>query len=224
MGVACTRTVERTLAATGKLDHTSTEFENCIDLTMGGVLCSLPALDACGLYRHLNILPRLPFGYYNNVHIVTILAFMFLCRIKAVEKLRFQPAGELGKLIGLDRIPEVKTLREKLKILSDDNAVKQWSGELSKDWMKSAPDLSGVLFVDGHVSLYFGKKTKLPKRYISRLQLCMRGTSFYYVNDILGQPFFYIEKPSDPGMLQTLKNDIIPRLLEEVQDCLYFVS
>ena len=44
----------------------------------------------------------------------------------------------------------------------------------------------------------------------------MSGTSFYHVNDIPGQPFFYIEKPVDPGMLKTLENDIIPRLLKVV--------
>ena len=216
MGVACTRTVERTLAATGQLNHVSSEFENCLDLPMGGVLCSLPALDACGLYRHLNLLPQLPDGYYSNIHIITVLAFMFLCRIKAIEKLRFESAGELGKMIGLDRIPEVKIMRKKLKLLSTDNDVQNWAVQLSKDWMESAPELAGVLFIDGHVSLYFGNNTKLPKRYVSRLQLCMSGTSFYYINDIFGQPFFYIEKPVDPGMLKTLENDIIPRLLKEV--------
>ncbi len=218
MGVACTRTVERSLAAMGRLDQAATKFENCIDLTMGGVLCSLPALDACGLYRHLNILPQLPAGYYSSIHIITALAFIFLCRIKTIEQLRFQHAGEFGKMLGLDRIPEVKTMRKKLKILSNGNEVQEWAGQLSKDWMESFPDLAGVLFIDGHVSLYFGGKTKLPKRYVSRLQLCMSGTSFYYVNDILGQPFFYIEKPVDPGMLQTLENDIIPRLLKEVPE------
>jgi hypothetical protein len=216
MGVACTRTVERSLAAMGRLDQAATIFENCLDVTMGGVLCSLPALDACGLYRHLNILPRLPAGYYSNIHIVTALAFIFLCRIKTVEQLRFQHAGEFGKMIGLDRIPEVKTLRSKLKLLGNGNEVQEWAGQLGKDWMQCFPDLAGVLFIDGHVSLYFGRKTKLPKRYVSRLKLCMSGTSFYYVNDILGQPFFYVEKPVDPGMLKTLENDIVPRLLEEV--------
>ena len=44
----------------------------------------------------------------------------------------------------------------------------------------------------------------------------MSGTGFYHVNDIPGQPFFYIEKPVDPGMLKTLENDIIPRLLKVV--------
>ena len=119
-------------------------------------------------------------------------------RIKAIERLRFEHAGELGKTIGLGRIPEVKTMREKLKMLGNGNEVSEWAGQLGRDWMESFPDLPGVLYVDGHVSLYFGGKTKLPKRYVSRLQLCMSETSFYYVNDILGQPFFYIEKPAGP--------------------------
>jgi prepilin-type processing-associated H-X9-DG protein len=216
LGVACTRTFERTLASVGELSQVSSEFENCYDLTMGGVLCSLPALDACGLYRHLEILPDLPSGYYSEIHIMTTFAFMFLCRIKSIEQLRFQPAGELGKQIGLDRIPEVKTMRKKLKIFSKGDGVKEWAGQLGKDWMESAPDLAGVLFVDGHVSLYFGNKTKLPKRYSSGLKLCLSGTSFYYVNDILGQPFFYIEKPVDPGMIKTLENDIVPRLINDI--------
>ncbi len=162
MGVGCKRTVERTLAAMGKLNQASVKFENCLDLSKGGVLCSLPAPEACGLYRHLHILPLLPAGYYSNYNIITVFAFMFLCRIKAIDSLRFQPAGELGKLLGLDRIPEVKTMRKKLKLLSDENAVKEWAGKLSKDWLEGTPELAGVLFIDGHVSLYFGNKTKLP--------------------------------------------------------------
>jgi DNA-binding CsgD family transcriptional regulator len=113
IGVACSRTVERVLASIGKLGQVQTRFEHCLDVTMGGVLSALPVLEACGLYRYLNILPQLPSGYYSNIHIITVLALMFLCRIKALEQLRFQPSGEMGKLLGLDRIPEVKTIREK---------------------------------------------------------------------------------------------------------------
>jgi len=215
-GVACTRRFERTLTSVGQVHQVSSEFENCYDLINGGVLCSLPALDICGLYRHLDILPQLPPGYYSEIHILTTLAFMYLCRIKSLEQFRYQPAGELGKQIGLDRVPEVKTMREKLNILSKGDGVKEWAGELGKDWMENLPDLAGVLFIDGHVSPYSGSKTKLPKRYISGLQLCLSGTSFYYVNDILGQPFFYIEKPVDPGMIKTLENDIVPRLINEI--------
>jgi hypothetical protein len=48
--------------------------------------------------------------------------YMALCRIKAVEQLQYQPPGELGKLLGLDRIPEVRCLRKKLSQLSQEDA------------------------------------------------------------------------------------------------------
>jgi hypothetical protein len=82
--------------------------------------------------------------------------------------------------------------------------------------MDDDPDLAGTLYVDGHVRLYHGKKTKLPRRYVSRQRLCLRGTTDYWVNDALGQPFFSIERPIDHGMLEAIENDVVPRLLKDV--------
>jgi len=58
--------------------------------------------------------------------------------------------------------------------------------------------------------------TKLPRRYVSRERLCLRGITDYWVNDAIGRPFFVITKEIDPGLLKTLRNDVVPRLLEEV--------
>jgi hypothetical protein len=82
--------------------------------------------------------------------------------------------------------------------------------------LKAAPELAGALYVDGHVRLYHGSQTALPKRYVSRQRLCLRGTTDYWVNDILGQPFFAVERPIDHGLLEVLQSDIVPRLLKEV--------
>jgi Transposase protein len=38
----------------------------------------------------------------------------------------------------------------------------------------------------------------------------------FWVNDMVGQPFFVIRTIVNPGMLQVLRNDIIPRLLKDV--------
>jgi len=38
----------------------------------------------------------------------------------------------------------------------------------------------------------------------------------YWVNDGIGRPFFVVEKSVDPGLLQTLEYDIVPRLLDQV--------
>ena len=149
-------------------------------------------------------------------HILLLLAFMSLCRIKTVEKLRGHSPGEFGKLIGLDRIPEVRCLRKKLDDLSTDKAAERWTTHLSNYWMKSDPEAVGTLYIDGHVRVYHGSLTKPPRRYVSRERLCLRGTTDYWVNDAIGRPFFMIEKPIDPGLLQTLRNDIVPRLLSDV--------
>ena len=216
MGTACTRPDERALAAFGFLNGASTRFETCRDVSFGGVLCALPALAENGLFRHIDVCLKHLRGYYSTLHVILLLAHMALCRIKAVEQLQYQPPGELGKLLGLDRVPEVRCLRYKLAALSSNDGPERWAGLLSRDWLEAAPELAGSLYVDGHVRLYHGSLTALPKRYVARQRLCLRGTTDYWVNDVLGQPFFAVSRPIDHGLLEALRSDIVPRLLKEV--------
>lgn len=215
MGMACTRPVERVFAALRLLDGAPTIFEPCRDVTFGGVLCALPALTVNGLYNHLEQFETLH-GYYTITQVLTLLGYMALCGIRTVEQLQYQPPGELGKLMGLDRVPEVRCLRYKLEKLSADKQPQKWAALLSRDWMQSGPELAGALYVDGHVRLYHGKLTELPKRFVSRQRLCLRGTTDYWVNDALGQPYFVVDRTVDHGMLEALRSDIVPRLLKEV--------
>ncbi|MCX5757183.1 MAG: hypothetical protein NTU83_01490 [Candidatus Hydrogenedentes bacterium] len=141
---------------------------------------------------------------------------MALARIRTVEQLRYSATGEWGALLGLDRIPEVRTLREKVNVLAQPGAVGQWSGLLSREWMEGAPDAAGVLYVDGHVRVYHGSQTALPRRYVSRERLCLRGTTEYWVNDRQGRPFFVVSTPFTDGLLVQLRDVIVPRLLGEV--------
>jgi transposase len=216
MGIACTRPCERVLAAVGLLpDGATTEFQPCRDVSYGGVLCALPALAENGLFRHLETLPVLS-GYYMKLHVILLLAYMALCRIKTVEQLQYETPGELGKLMGLDRIPEVRCLRKKLAQLSEGETPDRWAAVLSQQWMEKSPELAGTLYVDGHVRVYHGKQTKLPRRHVARQRLCVRGTTDYWVNDAIGQPFFSVERPVDHGLQEALRNDVVPRLLKEV--------
>ncbi len=107
-------------------------FESCTDVSLGGVLLSLPSLMANGLFYKNENYFELPSGYYGIQSIFIILAFLVLLRVKSLEGVRYLPPGELGKLVGLDRIPEVKTLREKVDILSRDGNVDAWQTELSR--------------------------------------------------------------------------------------------
>ena len=62
-------------------------------------------------------------------------------------------------LLGLDRVPEVRTLREKIRLLSGHDHPEQWSAELCRGWMEAAPEHAGTLYVDGHVRVYRGHQT-----------------------------------------------------------------
>jgi hypothetical protein len=217
IGMACTRPIDRVAAALGLLPGgAQTRFESCHDITFGGLLCALPVLVSNGLLRHVDACFTKLTGYYTTLQVLILLAYMALGRIKTVEQLQYHAPGELGKLMGLDRVPEVRCLRNKLAKLSQDNAPEQWSRLLSQEWMEDSPELAGVLYVDGHVRVYHGGKTDLPKRFVSRERLCLRGTTDYWVNDALGQPFFFVSRPIDKGMLEALRTDIVPRLLEDV--------
>ena len=175
-------------------------------------------LVAGGLLSHLDECFKTLKGYYTNAQVLILIAYMALCRIKTVEQLQYYSPGEFGKLMGLDRVPEVRCLRGKLTTLSEGDAPKKWSGLLSRDWREDSPELAGALYVDGHVRVYHGNQTDLPKKFVSRQRLCLRGTTDYWVNDALGQPYFVVNRPVDQGMLEALTNDIIPRLLKDVPE------
>jgi len=82
---------------------------------MGSLLVGLPCLCGNGLLSGLERHLCLPSGFYSTMHILVLLGFMALGRIRRPEGLRHVPAGELGKVVGLDRVPEVRTLRKKLE-------------------------------------------------------------------------------------------------------------
>jgi hypothetical protein len=216
MGMGCVRVEERVLAAFGGLVEAPTRFEAGRDVSGGGVLWALPALLANGLLHGQAECFQLPKGFYGVVHVLLLMGFLALARVKSLERLRFEAPGEWGHLLGLDRIPEVHTLRGKLGQMAQGPQVETWSAGLSRQWMEQAPELAGRLYMDGHVRVYHGHQTPLPKRYVAREKLCLRGTTDYWINDREGRPFFVVNTAANPGLIAVLRQEIIPRLKKEV--------
>ena len=216
LGTACTRADERIAAAVGLLDGAKARFEHSKDVVMGGLLAGLPALCANGLLSGLGRHLSLSGGFYKALHVLLLLGFMALGRLRRPEALRHVPPGEVGKVLGLDRAPEVRTLREKIVLMSSAGTPLEWMKELSKTWMEADPREAGYLYVDGHVRVYHGQGALLPRRYVSRERICLRGTTDYWVNDTLGRPFFVVSKTLTDGLSAVLLNDIVPELLASV--------
>ena len=169
----------------------------------------LPAIISQGLLKCTDIYDYPRRFYYSLESIILTLAFMALARIKNPEQLKQCRPGEIGKIIGLDRIPEVKCLRGKIKFLSDQSKARELNRQLIDDWYKTAEDQSSYLYIDGHQRIYYGNKANLPLKYISRQRLCLAATTEYWVNDGAGLPVLMVmgeltEKLEEADYLKTL--------------------
>lgn len=209
MGYAATRTDERVAASLG-LASAPIEFCAGQDIAGGGVLLAVPALLAIGLLAHQEMY-ALPHGYYELTSIFLLLALMALARIPSLEKLRYQAPGEWGQLLGLDRIPEIRTLREKVKLLCGQvGRAVEWNSALAKRWITAEQTAEPVFYADGHVRVYHGKLTALPKHYVSRQKLYQRATVDYWINAMDGQPFCCVSQAVDHGLVAALRKDLVP--------------
>jgi hypothetical protein len=211
MGVAAADVEGRLAASVGALAAVAPRFVPALDVPNGGLLCALPALLAVGLLDDVERHLTLPKGYYG-LDSLLLLAFMALARLPSIESLRYCAPGEWGNLLGLDRVPEVRTLRAKIQLLAREEQPAQWSAALCERWMAAVPEQAGVLYIDGHVRVYHGSQTQLPRHYVARQRLCLRATTDYWVNAMDGQPFFVVNQAVDPGLIQVIEQEIVPRL------------
>ena len=211
LGIGTTRYAERAAAAKGLSWGAKPQFAHQESILYGGVLLLLPALVQQGLFKASEVYTGIKEGYYRVESIILTLAIMALCRIKNPEQTKQCKPGELGKLIGLDRIPEVRCLRKKIKELSDQNRSADLSKELFRHWMPE--DLDSIyLYVDGHVRIYHGSQANLPSRYVSRQKLCLSGTTEFWVNDVKGSPLMVVTGELTEKLQQVIQDQIIPQV------------
>src|SRR5699024_10559344 len=161
---------------------TPVRFEAHCSVENAGVLTLIPFLLEQGLLSYQKHYRTIARGYYDIQCIILCLVLMYLLRIKNPEQLKQHKSGELGKLLGLDRVPEAKCLRSKLKQITAQNKSVSWERSLSEQWVKDqAPP--NIYYVDGHVKLYNGYKATLGKKHKARQKLCLPGISEFCLPD-----------------------------------------
>ena len=201
------------LAVRGSLIKTPIEFLPSEGVEFGGVLFLLPALLETGLLSYKNHYSSLS-GYYDLDTIILSLSFMYLSRIKNPEQLKHYSPGEFGKLLGLDRVPEAKKLREKILEIAYQKQGKPWNQELAKSWVEI--DQNIFFYIDGHVQVYSGYKANLGKKHIARLKLCLPGMTEFWINNSEGLPYFVVTGEVNEKMQQIILEKILPELLENI--------
>jgi hypothetical protein len=114
-------------------------------------------------------------------------------------------------VLGLDRAPEVKTLRRKLAQLAARGQAAQFGRALAQRRVALRASAVGFLYVDGHVRVYHGKH-RLPKAHVAQMRLSMPATSDYWVNDQAGDPLFVVTAEANAGLVKML-----PGILEQTR-------
>ncbi len=118
------RSMDRLLAAMGLLDDALPLFAPTRSLPRAGVLLAIPALVASGLLSTAEkIYGSLGPAFYGLRTTLVAYVLLALLRIPRPEALKEYPPGELGRIVGLDRMPEVKTLRRKLARLASGSSI-----------------------------------------------------------------------------------------------------
>jgi len=206
------RRVDRLLAHLGLLDDAAPLFRDGERVPHAGVLLAMPALVRSGVFECARDLYGGigPAFYGLRTSLVTLL-LLALLRIKRPEALKEHAPCDLGRLLGLDRAPEVKTLRRKLARLAEAGCAVAFGRALAQRRVQMHGAAMGFLYVDGHVRAYHGKHP-IPGTHVARLHAAMSATSDYWVGDKTGDPLFVVTAKANAGMVKML-----PPILQEVR-------
>jgi prepilin-type processing-associated H-X9-DG protein len=182
------RAVERGMARFGMIEQAPVELTEGRALPSLGVLLAVPALVQTGLIETAQACyGQLRNGFYGLRSVLMTLALITLLREPHPEGLTRLAPQDLGRLLGLDRAPEVKTLRRKLREMAARGCSAEWIEALARQHADSHQEAMGFLYVDGHVRVYGGKR-KLAKHHVARMRLSLPATLDTWVNDAEGEP------------------------------------
>jgi DNA-binding CsgD family transcriptional regulator len=206
------RRVDRLMAYLGMLEDAAPLFRSETAVPRGGVLLAVAALLQTGVFECArDIYGSLAPAFYGLRTSLMTMLLMALLRIKRPEALKEHSPAALGRILGLDRAPEVKTLRRKLARLAAMGRAADFGRALAERRIAQRGQALGFLYVDGHVRVYHGKHT-IPKAFVPQRRLAVAATTDYWVNDQRGDPLFVVTAEANAGMVKML-----PVVLEQIR-------
>jgi transposase len=206
------RGADRMLARLGLLEDAPPLFGSAASVARAGVLLALPVLLGSGVFECAQkIYGSLGPAFYGLRTSLLTLLLMALWRIKRPEGLKEYSPRDLGRVLGLDRAPEVKTLRRKLARLADAGHAAQFGQALAEQRIAARGKALGFLYIDGHVRVYHGQHA-LPKAHVARMRISLPATSDYWVNDSAGDPLLVLTAQANAGLVKML-----PGILDQIR-------
>jgi transposase len=206
------REAERALARFGLLgEGAAPVFVPGARYPLAGLLLALPALAGTGLAETArNVYGRLKNGFYGLELVLVACVFLALLREPRAEGATRIPPAALGRVLGLDRAPEVKTIRRKLAGLAAAGKAADWQLAIARHHAAARPGTLGFLYIDGHARAYFGTR-EVQKMHLARLKHPGPGTEETWVTDTAGDPLLVVIAEPSASLAAQVK-DLLPDL------------
>jgi len=218
---AADRCQERAAARWGKLPHAKPVFTPAALVPLAGLLLAIPALEATGLFScAATVFGSLPNGFYGlDTMLVEGVLRALAGEPRAEGSTRIDPAA-FGRVLGLDRGPEVKTIRRKITTLADTGRADELLAAMAAAHVArldaANPDLLAVFYVDGHVRAYQGA-AKVAKTHLSRLKFPAPATVETWVSDASWDPVLVVMAAPGASLAMELRR-LLPDLRRAVGD------
>ncbi len=207
---------ERALARFGLLGEGAVPvFAPGARYPLAGLLLALPALQATGLLACARqVYDGLRNGFYHLDATLLTLVFLALAGEPRAEGATRVPPASLGRVLGLDRAPEVKTIRRKLAELAAAGKAGELIMALARHHAQARPDALGFLHADGHHRAYFGSR-QVQKTHVARLKFPAPATAETWITDQNGDPVLMVIAEPSASLAGELK-DLLPKLRQVV--------
>ncbi len=209
---------ERVLAAFGLISSAPPVFTACARAPLAGLMLALPGLAATGLLAtaHATYGATFPNGFYSLDTMLCEGVFRALLgQARAEGATRIDPVA-LGRVLGLDRAPEVKTIRRKIGFLAAAGRAGDWIAAMARRHVQASPEQAAVLYVDGHVRAYQGTR-RIAKTHVPRLKFPAPATVETWVADAAGDPLLVVMAQPAASLAAELRR-LIPELRATVGD------
>lgn len=203
---------DRLFAYLGLLDDAAPLFRPGTRVPGAGVLLAVPALVHSGIFACARtVYGSIGPAFYGLRTTILTLLLMALLRIKRPEALKENSPEDLGRILGLDRAPEVKTLRRKLTRLAAHRGGAELSRLLAERRVATRGNTLGFLYLDGHVRVYHGQR-ELPKAHVARMRIALPATTDYWLGDQHGDPLLCVTAQANASL-----HRMLPPILSDVR-------
>jgi transposase len=203
------RSLDRLCAQLGLIDDASPVFAEADQVEWAGAFLAVAMLSQGHFFNCIrNVYLSIGPAFYGLGNVLMTLFLMAVLRIKNPEQLNQCNPQKLGRILGLDRAPSVKTLRRKIKTIASRRQGINLMNLLGKERVEEANLPDAVLYLDGHVQCYYGKG-KLGKTFSTTKNRALKANTDYWVNLADGTPILCIPTQFNQSMSSILPSIVL---------------